>query len=237
VILVEPGIAANLGFCARVLATAGLDDWVQVGGVAWRRSEAERTGAMALPQLEALRVVPELAAATEGCTHLLGLTARAGRHRQTVPLPELAGLRAEWGGEARVGLVFGREDRGLETIEVEACTALCNIPTRGLSSLNLSHALAVTLYEWFRNPAEAAERAGNELEELCWADAAQKARAAEKARVEIDAAGFREVPEHLEAALRRLAALPLQARDLRILERIVRHARWLREGAATPPPD
>lgn len=224
----EPSIPANLGFVARVLANAGLTDWVRVGGCDWRGSEAERTGAMARDRLEGLRVAGDLAEAVAGCSHLLGFTARSGRRRQPRPLPDLARLLAEWGPAARVGLVFGREDRGLEAEEAEACTALVTIPTAGLASLNLSHAVAVALYEWRRAAGPAPAPPPPEHEEV-WASAEDRLRLARHAAAELAAAGFPDRGGELPGTLRRLAALPVLARDLRMLERIVRHARWRRE--------
>jgi TrmH family RNA methyltransferase len=231
-ILVEPQIPGNLGFAARLVENFGVEDWVQVRGAEWRGSEAERTGAMALSALDRLRRADDLAAAAAGCSHLVGFTARAGRHRQPAPLAALGALRGEWGPEARVGLVFGREDRGLETEETEACAALLTIPTAGFSSLNLSHAVAVALYEWGRAEGAGAggEEAADPAAEAVWATEEDRRRLAAKAAEELAAAGYPDRGEELPAVLRRLTARPLEARDLRVLERIVRHAAWRREN-------
>jgi len=233
VILVEPRHPGNVGFCARLLANFGLADWVLVGGVDWRDSEAERTGGMAREVLEAARRASSLAEAARGCTHLLGLTARAGRHRRPRPLQELGRLRRAWGPGARPALVLGREDRGLEEAEAEACTELLRIPTRGLHSLNLSHALAVALWEWFREEAEDTGGPGA----VRWAGVEEKDRLLARAREELAAAGFPGHPDHLEGTLRRLAARPLEARDLQVLECILRHVRWRREGSGPAHPE
>jgi len=228
VILVEPGIPGNLGFCARVLANFGLEDWVAAGpgACAWRGTEAERTGAPAREVLEALRRAPDLLEAARGCSCLIGFSARSGRDRPVLPAIRLGELRRRYAGE-RVALVFGREDRGLEQEEAEACTALVRLPARGLPSFNLSHAVALALYEWFREDGAAAseeETPGRRLAPL-----EDRARLLAKAREELRIAGFRAPPEHLEGLFRRLAAWPLQTRDLGLLEKILRHVRWLRE--------
>ena len=47
-----------------------------------------------------------------------------------------------------VSLVFGREDAGLSNEELEICDIVVNIPTSPeYPSMNLSHAVAVVLYE------------------------------------------------------------------------------------------
>lgn len=250
VVLVQPQNPANVGFVARLLANFGLKDWALVGEAALLGGEAERTGAPARERLTACRVTESLPDALGDASHSLGFTARAGRHRRLIPLHEVGALQEEWGPTARPALVFGREDRGLEAGETERLTALCTIPAPGLASFNLSHAVALALYEWFRgeprhesspppaNPADPRARAdGQPPEPIKWSSAADRARLAEKAQAELAAAGFEQHPEQLEGTLRRLTAHPLEARDLRMLERILRHARWLREERPGPPPE
>lgn len=227
VVLVQHQVPGNLGFVARLVENFGVADWVRVGGTGWRGTEAERTGSMALGALERLRAVGSLAEAAEGSTHLIGLTARAGRHRQPAPLPTLGELLADWGPGARVGLVFGREDRGLETEEAEACAALLTIPTAGFSSLNLSHAVAVVLYEWRRAAGAVAEEPDPDTAAV-WSTEDDRRRLAAKALAELAAAGFPDRGEDIPATLRRLTARPMEARDLRMLERILRHSMWRR---------
>ncbi len=153
IVLVEPQTPANVGFTARVLANFGLDDCRLLGGCGWRGTEAERTGAPAREVLEAVVEVDTLTDALAGTTHVVGFTARSGRHRRVLDLTELPTIAADWGDDVRPVFLFGREDRGLEAEETEACGHLVRIPTAGLHSLNLSHAVAVALYEWFRLPA------------------------------------------------------------------------------------
>jgi TrmH family RNA methyltransferase len=226
VVLIEPAIAGNLGFCARALENFGVDDWVQVGGIDWHGSEAERTGSPAPDTLAQLKLAPTLADAVADCSHLIAFSARPRRHREALPVTELASLRQQWGDEAKVGLVFGREDRGLENHELDACTVRMQIPTQDLASLNLSHAVAIVLYEWRRS--EATQTASSPY----WSDTADRLRLVEKLRQELLASGFQSDGEDLEGCFRRTAALPMETRDLRILERMLRHARWCREAQA-----
>jgi tRNA/rRNA methyltransferase len=223
VVLIEPTIAGNLGFCARALENFGLDDWVQVGGVDWRGSDAERTGSPAPETLAKLRRTDSWADAVAECSHLIAFTARPRRHREALPLTELGNLRQQWGDAAKIGLVFGRENRGLENHEADACTVRMTIPTFDLASLNLSHAVAVVLYEWQRSDSPPAEPT------TYWSDHADRQRLVEKLRQELIASDFHSEGEDLEGCLRRTAALPMETRDLRILERMLRHARWRRE--------
>lgn len=52
--------------------------------------------------------------------------------------------------DGKVGLIFGREDYGLLNDEIKRCDAFVTVPTsKEYPSLNLSHAVAVVLYELF----------------------------------------------------------------------------------------
>lgn len=238
-VLLEPQQAGNLGFIARLLANFGLRDAWTVRGVPWRDSEAERTGAMARPELEALRETSSLSEALAGRTHVVGFTARSGFRRDPIPLAELPAAAEAWGEEALPALLFGPEDRGLSTEDCERCTHLVGIPTAGLHSLNLSHAVAVALYEWFRGRVAlpkvevGAAREG----EGRFADVEAKIRLARKTAEALRAAGFREPAAELAGTLRRVLAQPLERRDLRMLERILRHVEWLEEQKTARKPD
>ena len=113
-----------------------------------------------------------LAEALEGCDTAVAFTARSSRARVAVAgepmslpavaeLPELAALladedAADASDEAsltepaqvagQVALVFGPEDNGLQQEELALCSHSCALPTAAvMSSLNLSHAVAVVL--------------------------------------------------------------------------------------------
>ena len=241
VVMVEPQNPANIGFIARVLANFGAGAWAQLGGPDWRGTEAERTGAAALDRLEQLRRVETWPEAVADCTHLIAFTARSGKYRRGIPLQKLMDLRTEWGRQARVGLVFGREDRGLESAEVDRCTACITIPTAGLiagspttestpsadglTSLNLSHAVAVALYEWNR-----VEQIQVDDESPTWAETEARRRLLRKLQQELEAVEFPSANSELADLMRRLESVPVETRDLRVLERMIRHARHRRGG-------
>ena len=234
IVLLEPQHGGNLGFIARLLANYGLRDWWSVGGSPWRNTDAERTGSMALAELAALRETADLEEAFAGRTHLVGFTARSGYRRDPIPLERLPAAAAEWGPDALPVLLFGPEDRGLESELCERCALLVRIPAPRLSSFNLSHAVALALYEWHRGrialpPVEvgpAREGAGR------YADDADKRRVAEKTLAALERARFPQQEEDVAAALRRVLAQPIERRDLRMLERILRHIEWLASPAS-----
>jgi tRNA/rRNA methyltransferase len=234
IVLVHPSHPANVGFVARLLANFSLADWAIVAEPLPAGSEADRTSSMARDTLSAARWTGSLDEALHGCTHALGFTARTGKHRRCHSVSELPELAIEMGPLARPAFVFGPEDRGLESEETDRCSFLVSIPVTGLPSLNLSHAVAVALYEWHRKalPGPSSGRL------IRFATAEEKRRLARKTMETLAATGYRLPDSHLEAAVRRLEGLGVEARDLRILERLVRHMEWLstRGPSTTPAP-
>lgn len=177
---------------------------------------------------------------TAELTHLIAFTARSGKHREVQSLQELNSIREPWGREARVGLVFGREDRGLEADEIDRCITCVTIPTaahfpqaqnqspqdptpQGLASLNLSHAVAVALYEWNRGLNLATSP-----QSPAWASTDARRRVLQKFADELRAVDFPSANTELEDLLRRLEGVAVETRDLRVLERMIRHARHRR---------
>lgn len=237
VVLVEPQIPANLGFVARALDNFGVHDWVAVRGCAVEGTDAQKTGAPAKERLDAMRRVERLEEALQDCVGAIGFTARGGHRRPPVRLESIhkeakaRGLIAEpataTGEEARpIALVFGREDRGLEARECEACSVLVTIPTEGLGSLNLSHAVTVGLYEWFRGDRAVEDT----ILEHQWSSQEERSQAAERAFRLLEAADFPHHGDQLHGLLRRLVAQPMESRDLRALNKIIRHAEYLDSG-------
>merc|ERR1712129_692553 len=93
----------------------------------------------ALPSSQAVDVVRRCAA--EGIRPICVETETAGL--RTVPQ---AIERADLAG-GRVLFVFGAEDIGVPLEVAEQCADFVSIPTSGKGSLNVSHAVAVALYE------------------------------------------------------------------------------------------
>jgi len=107
--------------------------------------------------LENVRVLDDLGAALAGYEHVYGTTARTGGWRKGILTPAAAApdmaARTRQGGS--VAVVFGPEDRGLNNEEISVCGQLLTIPTMsGASSLNVSQAVLVVLYECFKAALE-----------------------------------------------------------------------------------
>ena len=150
VVLVESQGAFNLGAVARVMMNFGFSQLRLVNPQVDPLAADARRGALsALPLLETAARFDSLAAALADCHFAVGTTRREGKFREEWVSPdvgavEIAGKTA--GGT--VALVFGREDCGLHTAELDLCQRLLTIPTHDeFPSMNLAQAVTVCLYE------------------------------------------------------------------------------------------
>ncbi|MFO0938184.1 MAG: RNA methyltransferase [Gemmataceae bacterium] len=155
VVLVRPHYAGNIGAVARLMSNFGLTDLVLVDPVASLVDhDARRLATHGISILESARVVPTLMDSIADCVATLATGGLAdGVKRKSVygtPREKLPFLvDAMTSGTA--ALVFGPEPHGLTTAEIGMCHGMIHIPTSpDHSSLNLSQAVAVCLYELFQ---------------------------------------------------------------------------------------
>lgn len=152
VVLVEPINPGNVGFVARILANFGVQSLRIVGDDPRDESSARIFSVRAVDILESASIHSDLGSALSGMHASWAATARVGRNhsvtRAVVPLEDLPDPLSL---DGQVALVFGREDAGLTNDEVSLCDLVFTIPvSKGYPSMNLSHAVAVSLYELFR---------------------------------------------------------------------------------------
>lgn len=93
-----------------------------------------------------------LSDALKGSNIIIGMTGLPGKTENKhfrIPAYSPGQLKEKLSGNSGViSLVFGREDAGLRNEELEICDMIVNIPTSPVyPSMNLSHAVAVVLYE------------------------------------------------------------------------------------------
>jgi tRNA/rRNA methyltransferase len=148
VVLVRPENAVNVGACARLVRNSGAQGLDLVAPGDWRTVECWRTAWGAQDVLENAGVFPDLPSALRGAALAVGFTGRSvsGAHPLDVreAAEEMASLRAE----DEAALVFGPETSGLAAAELARCGRRARIPSHPAQpSLNLSHAVAIALYE------------------------------------------------------------------------------------------
>lgn len=157
VVLVEPQHSGNIGMICRAMANFGVSDLRLVNPCRHLDPEAVKFAVFAKPMLGQARIFSELGSAISDLEITVAATRRKGKLRGDLLLssqiPNLLDKLPETG---RFGLVFGREDAGLTTEEVAACTYGAEILTDPLTgSLNLAQAVLVFLYELHRSVEDA----------------------------------------------------------------------------------
>lgn len=159
IILVETEYGQNLGAVCRVMANFGFKDLILINPKCKKEDmdaikRAKHSAALILKNAK----VSDFAV-LKTFDYLVGTTARTGTQfnipRSPLMPEELAQLFAEKNlikdPKVRVGLVFGREGHGLFTKELKTCDYVATIPTHhGFCTMNLSHAVALFLYEIFK---------------------------------------------------------------------------------------
>lgn len=148
IILIEPRESGNIGAAARVLKNFGAGGLRVVAPrceVLCGKSRAWASGAAEV--LRSAEVFPTLGEALADRELSIGLTGVGGKHHRM----DCIGLHPDKLIEGknhyeRCALVFGREERGMESHEMEACDFLWSLPTHPkFPSLNLAQAVAVSL--------------------------------------------------------------------------------------------
>ncbi|MFX1513791.1 MAG: RNA methyltransferase [Promethearchaeota archaeon] len=170
IVLVE-ATPINIGLIARAMKNFGFSKLVITGDVniTTIMTKSKVTARHAFDVIEKCKFFPDLPTAISDAKYTIGTTARRGGDRNlgrlTVYPEQLRTLPLL--NECHI--VFGRENSGLTNQEASMCDLLVTIPSsEEYSVLNLSHAVAVILYEiskivfpkqeWKHRPATAVER-------------------------------------------------------------------------------
>lgn len=226
IVLVNTSHPGNIGAAARAMKNMGLNQLVLVQPEEYPSGVAVGRAASALDVLESARVVDSLNEALADCTLVIGTSARS----RSIPWPMLtprecaARVMAEQ-QQAKVALVFGREDTGLHNEELQLCHYHVQIPTNpDYSSLNLAAAVLVLCYEIYQLSQAGAPADNNEQWDQALATAAQVEHFyghLEKVLVDLD---FHDPdnPRQLMQRLRRLfGRVRLDVMELNILRGIL----------------
>lgn len=157
VILVEPRGERNIGSVARAMANFGFNDLRLVAPQTDHlQDEARKMAVKASVLLEQATISPDLASALKDCHYAYATTRRFGKYRENFLHPDSAAADLlPLLDHGKVALVFGREDKGLKTEEIDLCQRLITIPTCGIvQSMNLAQSVVICLYEVGRQLGE-----------------------------------------------------------------------------------
>ena len=153
VVLVEPLYEINLGYVARAMKNFGFTELVLVDPKCTVGDEARKYAMHGRDLLERVRIAGSLTEVLREVDLAVGTTGKTGGrrcyHRKYVTPEELGELLAET--EGRAAILFGREDIGLTNEILRRCDLVATIPaSEEYPVLNLSHAVAVVLYEVYK---------------------------------------------------------------------------------------
>jgi TrmH family RNA methyltransferase len=165
IVLVDTKTPANIGAVARAMMNMGFSRLVLVDPPEDKHGEARKLAAGACEILDKAEVRSTLKDAVADQGLVIGASRHKGRRRRNIHTPrEMAEQAVPLLDRNKVSLVFGNEVNGLESTHLALCHEFVSIPSsEAFSSLNLSHAVMVVLYEFFIAAKETARPDNTEL--------------------------------------------------------------------------
>jgi len=222
VVLHEPQDLVNIAHVVRAMKNFGFTDLRVVSPREYDRYRIEGIAHQTHDVVSRVERYDALVAALGDCVHVVGFTARGRAAKRNLQRPREAAAEILAAAETgKVGLLFGREDKGLSNDDLDRCHRIVTIPSApAYPSLNLGHAVVVTLYELalargaaerpFKPPRRPAERATVEEIERLFADAESALAAIEFFKVRDR--------EHIMRTVREIVhRVPLDQREAKLL--------------------
>ncbi|MGQ4809907.1 tRNA (cytidine/uridine/adenosine-2'-O-)-methyltransferase TrmJ [Candidatus Entotheonellaceae bacterium PAL068K] len=226
IILVRPQSPGNIGSAARAMRNMGLHRLVLVAPERFPHAAARMMACGAEGLLQQAQIYPTLQDAVAACHWLIGTSARRRRYRKPPLTPrELAYTLPDLCQQHHVGILFGPEDAGLTTPELNLCHEHVVIPTvAAATSLNLAQAVMVLCYEIMQaqDPSPARQRPAlatvGEIEAMY-----DHLRQAFALRGFSDLHGIDRVVDGLRRIFERTQ---LEGRDVRLIRGMARQLAW-----------
>ncbi|MEA3430674.1 MAG: RNA methyltransferase [Nanoarchaeota archaeon] len=152
IVLLEPETAGNVGAVARVMKNFDFVDLVLIDPKCDHLElEAEKRAKHAEDVIRSAKV--ENLEYLDTFDYLIGTTSKVGSDynipRSPLTPSEMVSLVKD--KDVKIGILFGRESIGLTNEEVLKCDYTVSIPSsKNYSALNLSHSVAIILYELYK---------------------------------------------------------------------------------------
>ena len=149
VVLVEPQHPGNIGAVARAMANFGLKDLAMVKGcnLADESYARSKSGRPILENLKRFETIEEAIAECDIAIGTSGIRPEGDKRWFRAP-QDVKKINEIITKRENPALLFGRENHGLYREELALCEATITIPTNSeYPILNLSHAVAIVLYE------------------------------------------------------------------------------------------
>lgn len=155
IILLEPAVPGNIGAVARVMKNFSFTNLVLINPYCDHLCDEARNRAKhSQDVLEKAEVMDFFV--VDDYDYLVATTARVGTDynipRSPLSPRELAAKLKGLDSKKRIGLVIGREGKGMFNEEIEKCDFVVTVPSStDYPTLNISHAVAVMLYELYNS--------------------------------------------------------------------------------------
>ncbi len=151
IVLVETSHPGNIGAAARAMKTMSLTDLVLVRPKRFPDPQSFWRAAGGTDVLEGARVVETLEEAINDCHWVVATSARLRRIPWPVLTPQAFADAARAREGQKIAVLFGREDKGLNNDELQACHCHVEIPGNPeYPVLNLAMAVQVVAYELYQ---------------------------------------------------------------------------------------
>lgn len=161
IILCRPQMGENIGATARAMANFGLTDLRLVAPRdGWPNQAAIDTARSALPIIENTRVYGSTAEASKDIHYILAATARSRQIPKPCYAPNLSAtiLYQHLTNKEGTAILFGPENNGLSNEDMTLADAIVTIPMSDIyPSMNISQAVCILAYEWFKHVNEVTE--------------------------------------------------------------------------------
>lgn len=152
IILVDTETADNIGAAARAMKNMGFSDLRLVRPPRNWKIKGKKLAMSAGDVLHSAKVFPSVSKAGADLHCLIGTSRRIGQHRGRFLSFEktLSEISKRMRRKQNIGILFGRESKGLDNESLEACDWAVTIPAhKDYPSLNLAQAVMVTLFSLF----------------------------------------------------------------------------------------
>ncbi len=218
----------------RAMKNMGISDLRLVKGCRRDHPEAHKFAVSARDVLDGARLFNSLEDALADREISIATTRRHGKYRQEIFSPEEIAemIQREISGNS-AAFVFGREDNGLTTEELQLCRWQATIPASDeYGSLNLAQAVLIFCYELFK--IKTWESSGNARTFAPVSELEALYGHMENTLLRI---GFldRQNPAHLMRSLRRIfARAGLDSREVAILRGMMSQVDWASEKSQMP---
>jgi tRNA/rRNA methyltransferase len=232
IVLVEPQGAMNIGSVCRVMMNFGFSDLRLINPqVDHLGKPAMDMAVKAKSLLQNASIYSSLGKSLADCHLVIGTTRRYGKYREDFIYPEdIPAITGPLPPHSRIALVFGREDHGLSTAELDLCHKFLTIPTQeSCPSMNLAQAVCICLYEWDKIQYKNIDM--SEVREL--ADSGQVEAMFQHMRKTLTEIEYLDPqnPDHILRTFRRIFGRSgLDERDVRILRGLWSRIDWLKEN-------